>query len=284
MPPRLIDTHAHLQFPEYDADRDAVIGRALSANVWHVNVGTTLETSREAVRLAERFEEGVYAAVGVHPSFPLLPFCDPEENRREDRGNPRAVFEEDMFRELVAHPKVLAIGECGFDRARVSFEAWPLVRAAQEEVFLKHVALAAEAGKPIAVHCRDAYDDLLAALSSAAGKVRGVAHFFSGNVAHARRLLDLGFSFSFGGAVTFGRAYDDLVRFIPLDRIFLETDAPYVAPAPHRGERNEPLYVERVAERIAEIKDVSSDEVARATTENALAFFGLANMTKPAAH
>ena len=148
----------------------------------------------------------------------------------------------------------------------------------QKEVFLQHIELASEVKKPLMIHCRDAYDDLIPILEQHKDMLledAGIAHFFAGSKDHAKKLLDLGFSFTFGGVVTFVRDYDTLIDMIPIDRILSETDAPYVTPAPHRGKRNEPLYVILVVQRLAELKGVSEEEMKKQIWENAQRIFGL---------
>jgi TatD DNase family protein len=170
--------------------------------------------------------------------------------------------------------KVVAIGECGLDYFRLTEET----KALQQKVFKEHIKLASEIGKPLMIHCRNAFPDLISILQTTDHKlpaIPGIIHFMTGTKEDARELLALGFSFSFGGVLTFARDYDEVVRSIPLERILLETDAPYVAPAPYRGKRNEPAYVMESAKKIAEIKDVPFEDVARVTTENAVRMFGI---------
>ena len=168
----------------------------------------------------------------------------------------------------------MAIGECGLDYYRLTNDT----KEAQERTFLQQIELADEVKKPLMIHCRNAFADLTRVLQATSHKLQanpGVIHFFSGTKDDAKELLGLGFSFSFGGVITFAREYDEVVRYIPLERMVLETDAPYVAPVPHRGKRNEPVYVVEVAKKVAELKGVPFDEVASKTTANARRLFGV---------
>ena len=184
-------------------------------------------------------------------------------------------FDYEFYKKLAGHPKAVAIGECGLDYYRLTSDT----KEAQEKAFLQHIELAEEVKKPLMIHCRNAFADLIRILKTQSRKLKadypGVIHFFSGTTDDAKELLSLGFLFSFGGVITFTRDYDEVVRFIPLERIVLETDAPYVAPLPYRGKRNEPAYVIEVAKKIAELKDLSFEEITGETTKNARNIFGI---------
>lgn len=267
----LIDSHAHVQFPAYDDDREAVIGRAGAAGVGMVTVGTQRKTSAEAVGLAERYEGGMWATVGFHPNH-----LDPAAHRdaRELRDPNSEVFEYEALRELARHPKTVAIGECGLDYFRSGSES----KNRQQEVFNQQIDLAHEVGKPLVIHCRQAFPDLIGILDSRfriLNAPAGVVHFFSGSWDDAQHLLDLGFYLGFGGVITFARDYDDVVKNAPLERLLLETDAPYVSPTPYRGQRNEPAYITETAKKIAELRGIAYDEVAAVTTANARKLFCL---------
>ncbi len=256
MKPKLIDVHTHAQFAEFDIDRDAVICHALDADIWMINVGTDWRMSKGAIELASKYETGVFATAGLHPT-------DMDEK-----------FDYDFYKKLAEAPKVVAIGECGLDYFRLPEKT----KEKQKEVFTKHIQLAQEVKKPLMIHCREAFSDLIDILTAnrpALNSVPGVCHFFSGTIEDAQKLMDLGFSFSFGGVITFAREYEKLIKFIPLDKILLETDAPYVAPVPYRGKRNEPLYVEEIARKLAKILDKDFYEIAEITTKNAIKIFGL---------
>ncbi|KKS96614.1 hypothetical protein A3B05_01900 [Candidatus Giovannonibacteria bacterium RIFCSPLOWO2_01_FULL_43_160] len=260
MKPRLIDVHTHTQFAEFDIDRDAVICRALDAGIWMINVGTDRRMSESAIGLASKYEIGVFATAGLHPT---------EIHKK---------FDYDFYKKLAEAPKVVAIGECGLDYYRVAKHKTRNLK--QKKAFEAQIELAHKLKKPLMIHCREAFTDLIKMLQVSRSKLRdnnpGVCHFFSGSIEDAQKLMDLGFSFSFGGVITFAREYEKLIKFISLDRILLETDAPYVAPALYRGKRNEPLYVEEIAKKLAKILDKDFEEIAEATTKNAIRIFGLA--------
>lgn len=276
MKPRFIDAHAHLQFAAFDKDRDKVIARTLGEHVWAVNVGTQRNTSFSALKIAEAYD-GMFATVGLHPIHTNSSWHDPDELGGEKGFKSRGEeFSYEYYRNLALNEKVVAIGECGLDYYRLG--ALPAARQdearIQKQAFISQIELATEVGKPLMIHCRDAYDDLIDILVSRRDKLRkenpGIVHFFTGTEEQARKLLGLGFCFSFGGAITFGENYDNIIRALPLDSILLETDAPYVAPAPHRGKRNEPLYAIEVAKKISILKAVTLEEALFSTTATAM--------------
>ncbi len=283
--PILIDVHTHVQFHAFSEDADFVIKRALDAGVWMVNVGTQRDTSQKAIEIAERYQEGVYATVGLHPIHTEKSYHDPYElgtfSHSQECENVvggfvsrEEKFDYDYYKKLAEHPKVVAIGECGLDYYRLGEET----KKKQKAVFLEHIRLAREVAKPLMIHCRKAFSDLIRILEHHKSDLpdpRGIIHFFSGSIDDARKLHDLGFSFSFGGVITFVREYDDVVKYIPLERILLETDAPYVAPVPYRGKRNEPTYVTEVAKKLAELKGLPFEEICDKTTVNAKLIFRL---------
>ncbi len=261
MSSKLFDSHCHLQFPQYDADGDEVIKRTLTAGCGMICVGTDLEISKKAIKLAEKYDQ-IWATVGVHPTN--LTTCEVVR-----------------FKELAKHSKAVAIGEIGLDYYRTLEKER---QEKQKEVFQQFLELAVGAKKPIVIHCRNAYDDMLDILKE--NPAVGVIHSFTGDFNLAGKFLDLGLYLGLNGIITFpplrraveGQAPTDLeetVRNLPLDRMLIETDAPYLAPVPHRGERNEPLYVEFVARRIAEIKKISFEEVIEKTEENTKKLFKL---------
>lgn len=285
--PRLIDAHTHMQFAAFKDDVSEVILRARDRGVWIINVGTQKDTSKQAIALAEQYEDGVYATVGLHPIHTERSYHDVQElgAAPSKGGEPRLEFysrREEFsvteYTKLARHPKVVAIGECGLDYYRIEGDI-SAIKEKQKDVFRKHIEVAESAGKPLMIHCRDAFDDLIKILNSYfqipnSKKNPGIIHFFSGTEDHAKKLLEMGFSFTFGGVITFVHDYDKVVRHIPLDCILTETDAPYVTPAPYRGKRNEPSYVEEVVKKIAELKKVSFEEAAQQTVLNARNIFG----------
>ncbi len=267
---KIVDSHTHVQFPQFNKDRDEVIQRALDAGIWMINVGADMESSKKAVELAEKYKEGVYAAVGVHP------------HEAEKNLIPELV---EGLRNLAKNPKVVAIGECGLDyynrqptpssRAKLATgqatdNQQQKNKQEQKELFLEHIRLAKEVDKPLMIHCRDAFEDLIKILSTFPFLLSSsnVIHFFTGTLNDAKQLLELGFYFTFGGLITYNRQFDEVIKFIPLDRILAETDAPYVTPEPYRGHRNEPLYVFEVAKKIAEIKNIPFEEFCERVVEN----------------
>ena len=256
----MIDSHCHPQFPQYDADREEVIKRTLAAGCGMICVGTDLDMSKKAIELAEKYDgppspggfggASIWATVGLHP---------------HDVG---AEMKIEDFEELAKHPKVVAIGETGLDYYRTSEKE---KQEKQKDVFRQFLELAVEMKKPAVIHCRNAYEDMLDILKN--NPVAGVVHSFTGSFDLAREFLDLGLYLGLNGIITFTDEYNDMVAKIPLNRILIETDAPYLAPVPHRGKRNEPLYVEFVARRIAEIKKISFEEVVEKTRENTMKLF-----------
>jgi len=253
----LFDTHAHYDDEAFDGDRRELLSSMPQKGVGLiVNPGCTVESSRTAVALAAEFPH-VYAAVGIHP---------------ENCGDfvPEQM---DAIRELAKHNKVVAVGEIGLDYY------WPEnpPRELQQQVLRAHMALAQELGLPVIIHDREAHADSLAIVKEFPA-VTGVFHCFSGSVEMARELLNLGWMLSFNGAITFknARKAPEVVAAVPMDRIMIETDAPYLTPVPFRGKRNDSSYVRLVAERIAEIKGISPDEVEQITWENGKRFFGIA--------
>ena len=272
MPFRRIDIHAHLNFAAFDADREATAKRALRAGTAFINVGTQIDTSGKALELAEEYPEGAYAIVGLHPIHTSASFHDEKELGKGGGGftSRGETFDPVVYRELLKHPKVVGVGECGLDYHRLPADSI----AKQKEAFIAQIALANESGKPLMLHIREAYGDALYILAAHA-KVKGDSHFFAGTIEEARRFLDLGFTLSFTGAITFAKQYAELVEYVPLDMIQAETDCPFVAPVPHRGERNEPAYVSEVVDKIARIKKLPLEEVEKALLENARRVWGV---------
>ncbi|HBB57035.1 TPA: hydrolase TatD [Patescibacteria group bacterium] len=279
MRPKLIDTHTHVNFSAFKNDGKEVIKRALDDGTWIINVGSQADTSERAIKIANEYKEGVYATVGLHPAH--LEEQEVDYKEEGDRINYRSrpeEFDEDFYLKLAQNNKVVAIGECGLDYCRNSqskisnleSKNW---KEKQKEVFKKHLELANKANKPIIIHCRDAHDDLLKILNLAVKPPSGVMHFFTGTLEQAEKYIELGFYISFSGVITFTDAYNEVVRNIPSNRTLVETDAPYVSPKPYRGKRNEPSYVKYAAQKIADLRGVSFDEIAAQTTENAKKLF-----------
>ncbi len=320
------DAHTHVHFAAFEKDSKEVISRALATGVWMVIVGTQKDTSRRAVEATREYKEGVYAAVGIHPVHTAKSYHDENElgggeaaKAFTSRGE---EFDHDYYLELARDSKVVAIGECGLDyyRLRVPTDAdltqtdAEETKERQKKAFIKQVELAHEVQKPLMIHCRSAFSDLIEILQTYYGlksrrsgrdsdsanrrtselkaEAPGIVHFFSGTMEDAQKLLNMGFAFTFGGAITFpprkqsrvvaegdstrGKTegdYDEIIKMLPMDRILSETDAPYVSPAPYRGKRNEPAYVVEVVKKLAELKGVSFEEMAKSTFENARRIF-----------
>ena len=250
----LIDTHAHLDSADYDADRAAVIARAYAEKVGVITVGVDLSSSEAAVQLAQR-HRNIWAGVGVHPHEAKT--FNPDVKRR--------------LRELAKNPEVVAIGEIGLDYYR---DLSP--REVQREVFIEQIELANELGLPVVIHNRESTADLLNILRERRPK-RGEIHSFLGDSSLATKFLELGLYLGIGGPLTFTKneVLRQTVKRMPLDRIIIETDSPYLTPVPHRGKRNEPAYVRYVAAEIARLKGISMEQVAASTTENARRLFGI---------
>jgi TatD DNase family protein len=278
MTPKYIDIHTHVNFKTFKEDGDEVIKRALEAGVWLINVGSQFSTSKRAVEIAHRYPEGVYAIVGLHPIHLEESFHDEDETIDEGFMTRAEVFDKEAYRKLLEDPKVVALGECGLDYFHLKEESIEK----QKQALIAQIELANEVGKPLMLHVRndpknknvDAYKDALEILKKYA-KVKGDMHFFAGSKEVAKELIDFGFMISFTGVITFTHDYDEVVREVPLDMIMSETDAPYVAPVPYRGKRNEPSYVKEVVKKIAEIKGLPEAEVAKAVMANARRLFGI---------
>jgi TatD DNase family protein len=280
MTPKYIDIHSHVNFKAFDEDRDEVIKRALENDTWVINVGTQIDTSRHAVEIANQYEEGVYAIIGLHPIHTGASYHDEKElgeggKEFTSRGE---VFDKEKYLELLRDPKVVGIGECGLDYFRLTEESIEK----QKQAFIAQIEVANEVNKPLMLHIRNnpedknhnAYADALVILKEHA-KVKGDVHFFAGSIDDAKAFVDFGFTLSFTGVITFASSYDEVIRNTPLDMIMSETDSPYVTPAPYRGKRNEPVYVSEVVKKIAEIKGLPESEIAEVIISNAKRVFGI---------
>ena len=261
------DIHSHLNDSRFLVDTDEVLARMRDSGTKSIVVGTDLEMSKHAIRLAEANTD-LWATIGLHPT----------DNDKEE-------FDSILYAKMAAHPRVVAIGECGLDYYWPQHDSWIKGEAEekrrQRELFKKHIAVAENSGKPLMIHGRptkgsmDAYEDVLTILHEHP-KVLGNIHFFVGNIDIARRFLDRGFTMSYTGVLTFSGDYDEVVRFLPLEKIMSETDAPYVAPKAYRGKRNEPEFVSETVARIAAIKGEDVAKVKEALVENAFREFKLA--------
>lgn len=268
---KYIDVHSHIHDKAFDEDRSVVVRDMEESGFATITVGTDLIESKKAVTAAEMYPH-VWATVGMHPV----------DNRDE-------VFDREAYRELLTHPKVVALGECGLDYFHIKeFEGNKDAEVdRQHRLFIEQIELAVECDKPLMLHGRpdegmDAYEDMLHILQNAqqihGKKVRGNAHFFVGNEEIARGFNELGFTVSFSGVITFASMYEGVVRSVPLDMMHAETDSPYATPVPFRGKRNTPLYVEHIYEKIAEVKGLEKEEVRTQLMKNAERVFGIPRM------
>lgn len=262
---RYFDAHSHLNFSQFDEDRDQLIEMMRERGVWTITVGTNEMTSQEAIDLAQQHEH-LFATVGLHPT-------DVEQS-----------FDISKYSELAENEHVVGIGECGLDYFRID-EHDVEIKATQKRIFESHIELAHTHKLPLMLHIRpkagtmDAYHDALEILESHKDSLLsdrpGNVHFFVGDSDVAKRFLDLGYTVSYDGPITFSDDYNDAVRYIPLDMLLAETDAPYAAPVPYRGKRNEPAYVEHVVEAIARIKKEDIEHVREKTVQNTLRVFNI---------
>ena len=258
---RLIDSHCHLNFHQFSDDCDAVVKRAVDQGVAIIiNPGVNLNSSRQAITLAERYEQ-VYAAVGIHPTA-------------TDELDQAALK---TLRELAQHPRVVAIGEIGLDYywPNQPGRNWPCASPeTQRRAFRRQLDLAAELGLPVIVHDREAHTDVMIGLGDSRG-VTGVLHSFSGDLDLAEWAIDLGFHVGISGPVTYNKNQElrKIARQVEFDRLLIETDAPFLTPSPHRGKRNEPAHVRLVAEEVARQRECDVDSVAQRTSDNAHILF-----------
>ena len=293
---KYFDAHSHLNLPEFDKDREEQIKKLESSRTGTVTIGVDKRTSGMAVELAQR-SDNLFAGIGLHPT-------DSEED-----------FDEIYFENLIKNPKVVCVGECGLDYFRLEHSAGKgfsggqneasargrktlasfvsKEKERQKEIFIKQIELALKYEKPLMLHCRpspasavsqgpskgsmDAYEDVLEILENYKNNLdlKGNAHFFVGNLSIAKRFLALGFTMSFPGVITFAPDYDEIIKFLPLENILSETDAPFASPAPYRSRRNESGYVAEVVKKIAEIRGEEYEKVRLAMVENAKRLFNI---------
>jgi len=286
--PKYIDIHAHINFKIFDEDRESIIRRALDNETWVINIGTQLDTSKKAVEITNDYKEGVYSTIGLHPIHTSASFHDESELGKEgekfaSRGE---IFDKEKYRELVKIGKVVGIGECGLDYFHLSKETVEK----QKIAFIGQIELANELNLPLMLHIRNndldlntnAYADVLEILKKYS-KTKGVVHFFAGTLEDAKDFIDFGFYISFAGVITYPPKknilrkinYEEIIKELSLERIMADTDSPYVAPVPHRGAQNEPLYVKDIVAKIAEIKGLEENLVASQIILNAKNLFGI---------
>jgi TatD DNase family protein len=278
----LIDTHAHVNFKYFKDDGDEVIQRSLAKDTWMINVGADYKTSRRALDYANKYEKGVYAAVGLHPMHIVASHNESSDYDFETKGE---EFSYDAYEKLAKFEKAVAIGEIGLDYYH--FEPGvniPELKVKQKKAFMEQLLLARRLNLPVIIHCRQAHDDMVEILTEFRKEhmdlmpkegAWGVMHCFSGDEDRAWQYFQLGLIVSFTGLITFSKQWDSLLRRVPSDKFMVETDCPFMTPEPFRGKRNEPVLVEFVAKRIAEIKNLSEERVAEMTTGNARRLFGI---------
>lgn len=278
---RIIDAHSHINFNAYKNDAEEVIARAAERGIGMLAVGSQIDTSRRAVDYAGT-HEGIWAVVGLHPTHLFPGHVEEDETSFLSRAE---VFDPAAYEALVkSSVKVVGIGECGLDYYRIpEGKTVEDVRTYQLQVLRQHFDLALKMDLPVMIHCREAHDDVAALIEEYAERgtpVRGDIHCFTGTPAEAERYVAAGFYVSFTGIVTFpakkgGANLDASILAVPADRILVETDAPYLAPIPHRGKRNEPAYVEDVAKYIAGVRGMDAEEFMAQTVENMRRLFGI---------
>jgi TatD DNase family protein len=286
----IIDTHGHISFNAFKQDADKVLERTLKEDTWVIMPGTQFSTSKRSVEIAEQYQEGVYAAIGLHPiHLAEKRRVDVQEvqseNVKEEEwmtfGTKEEEFSYEKYKELGQSKKVVAIGECGLDYyyEPKSKEKRQAERLKQKSTLAQQVKLAYELDLPIIFHCRKAHEDLLEFLKPHKGKIRGVIHCYTGDLKQAEQFYNLGFSFGFNGLILKDvpalPSPKEIIGALPLERIVLETDSPYLVPPEAKAERNEPLFIQYVAEEIARIKGILPEEVAYITTANAKSLFSI---------
>jgi TatD DNase family protein len=270
---KLIDSHCHVHFNAYRDDMDNVIQRTLNEGVFLITVGTQKDTSKHGLEVAERYE-GVWATVGLHPNhLTAQEFFDEKEFDGGKVKTRSESFDYELYKQMASHPKCVAIGETGLDWYRIPEDLnLDEVKDTQRACVRQHFDLATEMDLPVVIHCRDAYREQAQMIREYvdAGKLskRGVIHCFTGTEAEARVFIEQGFYISFSGIVTFAKELMEVARALPIEKMLIETDAPYLTPVPHRGKRNEPAFVEHVAKKIAKLKGMSLVEVANITVQN----------------
>ena len=277
----LFDTHCHIQFQAYKEDREAVLKKSLEKGVLMNMVGTQKDTSRMAVELAEQYEN-IYASIGTHPIHLHSTHVDEEESSFLSREE---SFDWDYYADLAKHEKVIAIGECGLDLFHIPKDiSKEEVLEKQRSVFQDHIRFALLHNLPMVIHCRDAHDELIEMLSQLEVLPKGTIHCYTSNWDHAEKYLDMGFYLGFTGVITFPPKKTDplpqewlleVVNKIPLDRVVVETDSPYLTPQINRGKRNEPFLVEEVVRMFAKVRELSYEEAEKITTQNAKTLFQL---------
>lgn len=266
------DTHTHANFDAFGAETPDVIKRALDQGVWLTNVGTSFETSKSCAELALKYPEGVYATIGVHPGHTWHEENDPDEGHHKQEK-----FDSNEFKKLL-NEKVVAVGEIGLDYFRLPEDeaGCTAAKKLQKDAFIEQLSFASENHLPIVIHCRDAYEDTLDIIKSEY-KGSGILHSFTGEWSTAKQFLDLGFYIALNGILTFDKTgrLAEVCKNVPEQMLLSETDAPYLAPPPYRGKRNEPSYVKYIVEYMAKLRNVDQEKFSDITFQNALKVYGL---------
>ncbi|MEK7182501.1 MAG: TatD family hydrolase [Patescibacteria group bacterium] len=260
-----IDIHSHLNFPDFDSDREDVIKKMTDEKIGTICVGADLKTSRECVELANK-NENIWATIGVHPN-------DDDEDFREEN------FQTLLGSSASKLERVVGIGECGLDYFRIKGEP-ENEKKRQKNLFEKQIQFAIKNNLPLMIHSRDSYDDILNILNSYKkenSKLKGNIHFFVGNKEVAKKFIEIDFTISFSGVITFSNDYDEAVKYVPIDKIMPDTDSPFVAPVPFRGKRNEPFHVKEIVKRISDIKELDFNTARKQMVQNAFNMFKLQN-------
>lgn len=289
----LIDSHAHVNFNAFKDDGDKVIKKCLDSNVWVVNVGAEFRTSKRAVEYANKYDEGIYAIVGLHPIHIKVEENDLPGESDNENIKYREKFDYQKYFDLARDKKVVAIGEVGldyhhFEDGVTDLEKEKIIKK-QKEIFVEFIKLANEADKPMVIHCwgvkskeefdhvrADAYVDLIEILKEHPVNKKGIVHSFIGSYKTAREFRELGFKLSFNGIITYSESYDKVLTDTPIEDILVETDCPYLTPRPlSKDERNEPMNVKYVVEKIAKVKGMEVEEVIKIVEKNTREVFGI---------
>lgn len=260
---KIIDAHTHINFPQFDKDREEVIKRAFENDIGMISIGTDIEMTEKAIDIASE-NENIWATAGIHPHDAI------EYNSFEDIDKDIKILEE-----LASDDNVVGIGECGLDYSQLKDEE---EKKKQKYLFSEQIKISHKTNKPIIIHCRDAFDDVLEILEENKDILLsepGICHFFTGDIDLAKQFLDLGFSFTFGGLITKTCEFDDVLNFIPNENILIETDAPFVSPKSKMGKRNEPLFILETLDTLSKIKEINSEKMAEITKNNTERVFNL---------
>lgn len=263
------DTHTHVNFSAFEGEVDQAIKRALDQDVWMTNIGTSYETSKSSAELVKNYDKGVYATIGLHPIHTWQDVKDEDEPLTKQE-----IFGEEKYQPLI-NDKVVAVGEIGLDYFRVQPENEQAIEL-QKKAFIDQLHFAQKNNLPVVIHCRDAYEDCLAILK-AEYKGMGILHSFTGDWETAKKFLDIGFYIALNGILTFDKTgrLAEVCKNTPIDRLLSETDAPYLAPPPYRGKRNEPAYVKFVVDKMAEVRNMDRGELGQKTFQNALLVYNI---------